>query len=316
MKTFFEFFKLIRFVNLIFIAITQLIFYYCIIQPQYTIYNSIGPILSIVYLNYLILASVLIAAGGYIINDYFDLNIDRINKPHRLIIGKHISRRWAMFFHLVLSALGLGYTGYVSYHLKNPFLLLFNIVVVIVLIFYSTTFKRKLLSGNIIISLLTSWVIIILYIAELNFSSNLLLSNRPNVLLKIYKIAAVYAGFAFVVSFIREIVKDMEDQDGDRRNDCSTIPIAWGTTTTKLFVSTWIYILIGMLFILFFYSFFNSWTWLVIYIMITLLFPLFRLLKKINAAITSSDYNQLSSLIKLIMLAGILSMTLYYYYNR
>ena len=120
-------------------------------------------------------------------------------------------------------------------------------------------------------------------VLSISLSSNLLLSNRPNVLLKIYKIAAVYAGFAFVVSFIREIVKDMEDQDGDRRNDCSTIPIAWGTTTTKLFVSTWIYILIGMLFILFFYSFFNSWTWLVIYIMITLLFPLFRLLKKINA---------------------------------
>lgn len=316
MKRFFEFLKLIRFVNLIFIAITQLIFYYCIVRPQYAIYNSAGPILSIANLNYLILSSVLIAAAGYIINDYFDLNIDRINKPQKLIIGRHISRRWAMFFHLVLSAIGLGYTAYVSYHLKNPFLLLFNIVVVIVLIFYSTTFKRKLLSGNILISLLTSWVIIILYIAELDFSPNLLLSNRSNVLLKIYKIAAVYAGFAFVVSFIREIVKDMEDQDGDRRNNCSTIPIVWGTAITKLFVSAWIYILIGMLFILLFYSFFNSWTWLVLYIMITLLFPLFRLVKKMNRAITSSDYHQLSSLIKLIMLAGIFSMTLYYYYNR
>ena len=316
MKRFFEFLKLIRFVNLIFIAITQLVFYYCIISPQYAIYNSTGPILSKANLNYLILASVFIAAAGYIINDYFDLNIDRINKPHRLIIGRHISRRWAMFFHLILSAAGLGYTAYVSYHLRNPFLLLFNIVVVIVLVFYSTTLKRKLLSGNILISLLTSWVIIILYIAELDFSTGLLLSNRTHVLLKIYKIAAVYAGFAFVVSFIREIVKDMEDQDGDRRNNCRTIPIVWGTATTKLFVSAWIYILIGMLFILLFYSFFNSWTWLVGYIIVTLLFPLFRLLKKTNAAISSSDYHQLSSLIKWIMLAGIFSMTLYYYYNR
>ena len=93
MKRFFEFLKLIRFVNLIFIAITQLVFYYCIVSPQYAIYNSAGPILSKANLNYLILASVLIAAAGYIINDYFDLNIDRINKPQRLIIGRHISKR-------------------------------------------------------------------------------------------------------------------------------------------------------------------------------------------------------------------------------
>ncbi len=316
MKRFFEFLKLIRFVNLIFIAITQLVFYYCIITPQYAIYNSAGPVLSIPNLNYLILASVFIAAAGYIINDYFDLNIDRINKPHRLIIGRHISRRWAMFFHLVLSAIGLSCTAYVSYQLKNPFLLLFNFLVVIVLIFYSTTLKRKLLSGNILISLLTSWVIIILYIAELNLTRSVMLSNQAHVLLKIYKIAAVYAGFAFVVSFIREIVKDMEDQDGDKRNECKTIPIVWGAATTKLFVLAWIYILIGMLSVLLFYSFFNSWIWLVIYIIITLLFPLFRLIKKINGAITSSDYHQLSSLIKWIMLAGIFSMTLYYYYNR
>ena len=241
MKRFFEFLKLIRFVNLIFIAITQLVFYYCIITPQYAIYNSAGPVLSIPNLNYLILASVFIAAAGYIINDYFDLNIDRINKPHRLIIGRHISRRWAMFFHLVLSAIGLSCTAYVSYQLKNPFLLLFNFLVVIVLIFYSTTLKRKLLSGNILISLLTSWVIIILYIAELNLTRSVMLSNQAHVLLKIYKIAAVYAGFAFVVSFIREIVKDMEDQDGDKRNECKTIPIVWGAATTKLFVLAWIY---------------------------------------------------------------------------
>ena len=114
----------------------------------------------------LILASVCIAAGGYIINDYFDLNIDRVNKPDKVIIDKVIGRRWAIVWHLVLSGIGILLTFYVGWKINNIPLGFANILCVTLLWFYSTTFKKRLLIGNTIISLLTAWVVLILYVVQ------------------------------------------------------------------------------------------------------------------------------------------------------
>src|SRR5689334_19350354 len=98
------FFRLVRWPNLFFIALTQALFYFCIYYPLYHVHNTKRLVL-------LILASVFIAAAGYIINDYFDLNIDRINKPGRIVIDKIINRRWAIIWHLLLSFLGVVLTA-------------------------------------------------------------------------------------------------------------------------------------------------------------------------------------------------------------
>jgi 4-hydroxybenzoate polyprenyltransferase len=171
MKRIVAFFHLIRFPNLVFIILTQFLFYYCIIHPAYKNATLNGPVLSPVDFWILVFASVLIAAAGYIINDYFDLNIDKINKPGKMVLDKQISRRWAMLFHLLFSLLGLLLTGVVAKNLNNWFLLLFNFISVVLLFFYSTTFKKRLLTGNIIISLLTAWVILVLFAAELKWKS-------------------------------------------------------------------------------------------------------------------------------------------------
>ena len=68
-----------------------------------------------------------------------------------------------------------------------------------------------------------------------------------------------------------KLIKDMEDQDGDRRNKCETMPIVWGITATKLFISVWIVVLIGMLSVMFFYAFFNNWFIISIFILIFLI---------------------------------------------
>jgi 4-hydroxybenzoate polyprenyltransferase len=104
--------------------------------------------------------SLSIAAAGYIINDYFDLNIDRVNNPYKLVVEKIIKRRWAIIWHLILSGMGIAIGFYLSWKLRNVFIGPSNLFCVLLLWFYSTTFKKKLLIGNILISLLTAWLLV------------------------------------------------------------------------------------------------------------------------------------------------------------
>ena len=312
----FGFFRLIRSLNLFFIFLTQLLFYYFIIVPQHDILSSSHARLNDHNFFMLALASIFIAAAGYIINDYFDINIDRVNKPQRLVLDNIISRRWAMFFHFLFSLIGLALTALVSRHLNNWVLFLLNLTSVIVLWFYSTIFKRKLLVGNVIISVLSSWVVMVLYLCEmqLDFNGALVQSNQP--MLKIYQLAVVYAGFAFIVSLVREIVKDMEDIEGDRKYFCKTMPIVLGILPTKLFVSLWMVVLAAMLFFLMGYAFLKGYFIMSAYVLFFLIAPLVSMFLMLNNASQPRDFKKLSSRIKLFMLLGILSMIVYYYHLK
>ncbi|HUP12062.1 MAG TPA: UbiA family prenyltransferase, partial [Niastella sp.] len=161
MKLLAAFLRLIRSVNLLFIAITQLLFQYCIVWPISE--KAQAPlVLTNPVFFILVAASVLIAAAGYIINDYFDLNIDLVNKPNKLVVEKIIKRRWAILWHLVLSGAGVALSAYVAWKTSVWWLIPANMACVAALWFYSTIFKKKLLSGNVIISLLTAWVILVI----------------------------------------------------------------------------------------------------------------------------------------------------------
>ena len=144
MKVFSAFFKLIRWPNLIFIALTQMLFRFFILHFVYI--NSPGGYenvkLSLPLFYCIVVASVCIAAAGYIINDYFDLNIDLVNKPARLIIGRYIKRRWAIVLHIIFSLTGFVLSYYVGYKLRNLYIPLFNLLAIAALWFYSTTFKN------------------------------------------------------------------------------------------------------------------------------------------------------------------------------
>lgn len=314
MKLAAAFFRLIRFPNLFFIAITQLLFYFCIILPTYHKWEVAEP-LGVVNLLLLIAASILIAAGGYIINDYFDQNIDRVNKPDRLVVGSIIRRRWAILWHLGFSLAGVLLSLVVSRELRNPFPVFFNFVTVVLLWFYSTTFKKQLLVGNIIISLLTGWVVLVLYVALNPIGLTRPGESEVKVLTRIYKFAVLYGGFAFIISLIREVVKDIEDMEGDARYGCRTMPIVWGVPVSKMFVTIWLIVLIASLVILQVYALQLSWWFSVLYSFIFIIVPLGRILQQLVPATTSPQFREISLMIKLVMLTGILSMLFIKWYT-
>ncbi len=160
MNLFAAFFSLIRWLNLVFIALTQILFYYFIIPFVYRgVYVDNAPALSSLHFFLILIASVCIAAAGNIINDYFDLNIDLVNKPSKVIIEKYIKRRWAIVLHMLLSLTGFFLSFYVGYKINNFYIPFFNLLAIGSLWVYSTTLKKQLLVGNILISLLTTWVI-------------------------------------------------------------------------------------------------------------------------------------------------------------
>lgn len=306
------FFQLIRYPNLLFIALTQFLFYYWIIVPYFN--NNLQPkqLLQENDFFLLLIASVLIAAAGYIINDYFDIQIDNVNKPERLILGKLIKRRWAMLLHLVLSLAGLFLTAIVAMHLDNLLLLGLNFLSVLMLLLYSSTFKKKLLIGNIIISVLTAWVVGVLFITEIRLNDTVYMQLNQAALGSLYKVTLFYAGFAFIVSLIREVVKDMEDMEGDRRFGCETMPIKWGIPSSKVFVAVWIFVLIGLLAAIAFYAMLNSWSWPFYALSFAMIIQFYFLLKKLYYAQLTADFANISKVLKLIMLAGILSMSFYF----
>jgi 4-hydroxybenzoate polyprenyltransferase len=299
MKLAAAFFQTIRWQNLVFIVITQTLFYCCVYQPLYSTTGDFGQ------LTWLIVASVCIAAAGYIINDYFDLNIDGINKPQKNVINTVISRRWALVWHLGLSFGGILATA-LAVGWSRWYLILANAIVVLLLWLYSTSFKRQLLIGNIVISLLTAWTVLILFFAEVSFRQAF--GSADALTVKFFRIAFLYAGFAFISSLIREAIKDVEDMEGDRRYGCKTLPVVAGVVATKIYTTVWIVVLTGALIILQLYILQFGWWWAVVYCVTLVIMPLFHLFRKHFIATTTVDFAYLSRLTKWIMLAGILSM--------
>jgi 4-hydroxybenzoate polyprenyltransferase len=313
MKIIAAYFRLIRWPNLVFIIITQLLFYYCVYSPLL----AIPPHFKTRNLYFLlVLSSVFIAAAGYIINDYFDIKIDAINKPERMVVNKIIKRRWAIVWHLLLSSIGIAISFYISYKIKVWPIFIVNVFCVLALWFYSTHFKKQLLVGNLLIAALTAWVIFVVYLfagADIFSLKSFEVSHAYINVRKLFKFTLLYAGFAFVTTLIREVVKDLEDMEGDRKYDCKTMPIVWGVPASKVFVAVWIVVSIASLFGILLYAWQSGWWFVVLYILFLNLIPFGYMLQKLVKATLVKDYHFLSTLIKVIMLAGILSMLILKY---
>ena len=298
------FLKLVRWPNLVFIVLTQLLFYYCIYLPLYQTPQT-------KLLAWLITASVCIAAAGYIINDYFDLNIDKINKPDKNVLNTIINRRWAIVWHLILSLFGIAATV-MAVGFAKWYLIAANIFCVILLWLYSTSLKRRLLIGNIVISLLAAWTVLILFFAKVPFNEAFNSSN--DITLKYFRLAFLFGGFAFVISLVREAIKDIEDREGDAQYGCKTLPIYAGLRTTKIYITVWVVVLVAALIVLQLYILQFRWWLAVIYSIIFIIVPICYLLMQLRKAHAVKEFSKLSRLTKLIMFTGILSMVFFRLY--
>jgi 4-hydroxybenzoate polyprenyltransferase len=293
----------------VFIVLTQFLFYYCIILTAYEGHGiDHAWFLSARVFWLLAASSVLIAAAGYIINDYFDLNIDQVNKPASIVVQKIIKRRWAIFWHLGLSIAGMLITLYVSHHIGNWLIALINLLCILLLWFYSTTFKRKFLIGNLVIALLTAWVVLVLYVSELDVITLTRNTIYQATITRIFKLAMLYGGFAFVISLIREVVKDMEDIAGDEKYGCRTMPIVWGIPASKVFTAVWLIVLTVAVLVLQVYAIMLGRFVAALYGILVVALPLLLILRSLYTATTPGQFHKISTWIKLVMLTGILSM--------
>lgn len=308
MKLLLGFFKLIRLSNLVFIALAQVLFQCCIYYPLYEGQIPTGDLSRFLFILF---GSLFIAAGGYVINDYFDVDIDEVNKPNALVVGRIISRRWAMAWHFILSTTGLIFTFFALATLKQFYLVIFNLIAVLMLWFYSTKYKKSLLLGNLLIALLVSWSILIVYFSKVEASA------APGVSLtlqlRLFRFAVLYAAFAFLSTLARELVKDVEDREGDRRFGCRTLPIVWGIPVAKLFTSVWVAILLGLLGVVLFYMLQLQFYAVLMYTLAFVFIPLLHWMLRLKKAKTDKDFGLLSRYLKWILLVGILSMGFFYF---
>lgn len=299
------FLKLIRTQNLLIIAFTQYMVRWCLLYPLLYLHDFELQLSNFQFFL-LVLSTVMIAAAGYIINDYFDVMIDKVNKPERLVIDKGVKRRIAMGSHIVINILAIIIVFYVSYQAGSMKLVIFHILCAAGLWFYSTNFKRQFLIGNILISLFTSLVPFIVGIYELmpvhKIYAEMIDETSLN---EEWRFVIGISFFAFITTLIREIIKDMEDVEGDERYGCKTMPIVIGMRTTRNI--TIVLSMITMAFLVYFQTIKWSTGNLLgsLYIGIGLQLPFIYLIYRIITAKEKKDYKVAGNVAKLIMLLGV-----------
>ncbi|MCD4833763.1 MAG: geranylgeranylglycerol-phosphate geranylgeranyltransferase [Bacteroidales bacterium] len=300
-----NFLRLIRYKNLLIIVLTQYLMRWSIIKPILEVYEF-NLQFSELHFFFLVMATVFITAAGYVINDYFDTKTDLVNRPETVIIGRVLNRRWAILLHVIFNTIGIGLGAYISFYIGIPMLTLVFVFITGILWFYSTTYKRQFLIGNIIVAVLVALVplmVILFEIPLLNKEYGLLMKELRSDFTHIILWVSAFAIFAFLLTMIREIIKDIEDFEGDSAYGRKTMPIVLGVLNSKIVVITFILTtLFSLLYINF--RFLNDLITL-IYFIVFLIIPLVFLVYKIIVAEDKKDYHRASNLSKLIMLAGI-----------
>lgn len=248
-------FKLSRPVNLIIIGLTMVLLRYLIVQP-FLYKNNIHLVISDLDFILIVISTFFIAGAGNMINDYFDIRPDRLNKRKKIIVGRYIRRREAMISHVILSTTGFFMAGYVAHKYSIDWILIFQVMAITLLWFYSASFKKSFIVGNLIVAFLTANIPLmvigfdipaILKADGLRFP---FIQADIEPMLKVIYFVFGYAVFAFLLNFIREIIKDIGDLRGDMEIEARTMPIVLGIATTKRFVTgLTLFTIIGLIYV-------------------------------------------------------------------
>ncbi len=301
-----KFIKIIRIQNLVMLALLQFIIRFVFLKNQ-----NVSLALANWQFCLLILSTLCIAAGGYIINDIFDQETDEINNPETRIVGVSISESFAYNLYVGFTIIGVCIGFYLANVIERPSFATVFIVLASLLYFYATSLKQTLLIGNIVVAFALSFSIII--IALFDMFPSIDPENKPRMAV-LFGIMLDYAIFAFMINFLREIVKDLEDELGDKSQSMNTLPIVLGTTKTSkllailsiipvVLVSNYVYV----------YFFKNNLLTCTLFGMFTIIAPLIYFASKIWFATSKQDFKHLSLILKIILFFGIISIALISY---
>ena len=334
------FIKLIRLPNLLIIGATQYAVRFAIIGPFLFKFsgdqdiNNVGLQMSELNFFLLSLSTVMVAAAGYIINDYFDVKVDRVNRPETIIVGKHIKRRVAMGAHVVISSLAILIGVYLAFVMGNWKLALIQILSVGALWYYSTMFKKQVLVGNLVVAILAALVPLVAGLYELilqhensdNTVNTLLFFLEKGtpfemieyqfnlVLTSIFYWTVGFSAFAFLSTVVREIIKDIEDYDGDKKYYSNTLAVVYGKKKATIIAQLFAIIMVASLGYLQYVQLQSKDTGSFMYFLFAIQVPLIFVIYKLQQAKEKFDYSKLSKYMKGIMLMGIVY-TLFFYFN-
>jgi 4-hydroxybenzoate polyprenyltransferase len=301
-----KYLRLVRLPNLLIVALTLYLMRWFILKPLLD-FAGYTLLLSEWKFILLVLSAVSYTAAGYAINDYFDTRTDMLNKPREVLVGKSVSRREAILIHFSLNSIGAIFGIYISFAIGIPALSTVCILIPGILWFYSTSYKRQFLIGNLIVAMLTALIPMAVFLSEapLQYKAHGEAINAdPSLLHIIFYWIAGFSFFAFSLTLVREIVKDVEDFEGDAAIGRNSLPVVYGIPVTKWIISI---LIIGIILVLGYVCL----TWLfdtfsIVYITIALIFPLVLIMYLLYMAETKVHYARISLILKFIMLAGLL----------
>lgn len=290
--------RLIRFQNLVLLALMQLVLRYGFLK-----YQAVGLALADWQYLLLVLATILIAGAGYVINDIFDQDADEVNHPNKWIVGKIITEAKAYNIYVALNITGVGIGFYLSNVIGKPGFATLFIFVAACLYFYATTLKKYMIIGNLLVAFLAAISVLIIGVFDLFPATHPY--NREQMKL-LFEILTDYALFAFMIHFIREIAKDAEDVKGDLIQGRKTLPIVIGTQATSFVLSGLVFtscVLVGWY--LYKNLMLNELYPAVIYGLVTVVSPLLYLIIKSIEAKTEENFNHISKVLKWVMFFGL-----------
>lgn len=271
----------------------QMLFRYGFLNLQ-----DISLALSDLQFGILVLSTLCIAGAGYIINNIFDKETDAINNKD-VIVGAKISEATAYNLYITLNVIGVGGGFYLSNVIEKPGFALLFIIVSGTLYLYASSFKQSLLIGNIIVALLTAVSVIIVGLFDLY---PMITPDTQVHLGILFKILLDYALFAFLLNFIREVVKDLEDVKGDYNLGMNTLPIALGVArTSKIVLIVSALITLYLFYYIYTYYFSNDLYISTLYSLLFIIAPLIFFSIKILNAKTTAHFKTLSLILKLVL---------------
>ncbi len=297
-----SFLKLIRYQNLLLIIITQILI-------KYALFESFGIEITLSAFGFflLCLSTVCIAAGGNIINDVYDVETDRINKPEKQIVGKKISEKTALTVYIVFTIIGVAIGFYLSNLIGRPGFSALFIIISALLYLYATHLKNILIIGNLLVSSLVAMTVIIMGLFELLPAITPVNRQTQSI---IFSILLDYALYAFLINWLREMVKDQQDIKGDYNTGRNTLPIALGKDrANKVIFAIGLIPVAAIIYYMYNYLFNNMAA--VLYALFLILGPLLYFLATIITAKTRNHYRRLSLILKIIMITGLASIGLY-----